>query len=585
MRNMNLSRLVGILAVSLAAASPAPPACAADINVPSAQPTISAALARAVPGDRVLVAPGTYNERGLVMPEGVVLAGTGSSPSAVVISGQGAGRILACENFARTSEIRNLTFIAGRADGASTREASGGALLVNNAALNVIDCEFRSNSATRNGGAVWIFEASPTFTGCVFSGNVAAGGGGGVDCTLYSSPSLQNCRFEDNTADWGAGLSCRNYSSPVVMSTTFAHNATAGARGYGGGAFCDLDSQPMFFACTFTGNEARYGGAVANFADSGAQLVRCTVVANIGTWRGAGIYSSNAATSVNASIVAYHQGPGIFSGGTYGPQVYQSNLYGNTGGDWVGAAAPAQPDASNFSADPLFCASTAPGAITFNLEAASPCHPDSNGGVTIGAWPIGCGTPLPSALVLNAAWNDGLASLTWRLPDGLGVETRFRLTAARTAAPEQEWDVPFAAEGDGLYAADNAAETLRGEGPFTFRLYAAFGSADWSLMAQATLEVPTILPGLARVSAAPNPFNPATSISFELGRAQRVRIVVYDLDGRPVRRLADAEFPAGMSSISWDGRADDGRGLASGTYLVLVDSVGRQSTAKVTLLK
>jgi hypothetical protein len=578
LRRIFLISLVGILTAGLSAK-------AADRTVPSPFSTIGAGLIGAQAGDRVIVSAGTYLEHGLVMPAGVTLAGTGATPGAVVIDGQGAGRILTCANFSRTSEIKNLTFTGGRAEGATVYESSGGAILCSNATVAISDCVFISNSAAHNGGAIWILEAAPTLSGCVFQDNTAGAGGGGVGCTMLASPSLQNCRFENNRADWGAGLSCRDNSSPVILSSVFVGNTTAGSRGYGGGAFCDLESEPMFLACTFSGNEARYGGAMANFADSGASLVHCTVVANRALWRGAGLYSNNATPTINASIVAFQEGPGLFSGGTYGPQVYQSNLYGNAGGDWIGSAAPQAVDPTNFSRDPVFCTNAEPGTAKFNLQDTSPCHPDSNGGVTLGAWPAGCGSPLPSTLTLEANWSGNLAQLAWRLPDGLGLYPSFRLTGARAAAPERTWEIPFTDDGDGWYTAADPAATLQGEGPFTFRLYAAFSGGDWTLMAQKTLAFETELPGISQVLAAPNPFNPTTSISFRLGRAQRVRIQVYDLDGHLVARLADREFPAGTSAVTWAGSSDDSRALASGTYLIVVDSPDRRVTSKVTLLK
>jgi hypothetical protein len=578
LRRLFLISLVGILATGA-------PVRADRLRVPGNHATIGAALANAQPGDSVLVAAGTYRENGLMMPEGVVLSGTEATPDAVVIDGQGAGRILTCENFSRTSEIRNLTFTGGLADGTTVYEGSGGGILINHAEVTITDCVFNGNSAVQNGGAVWVFEASPTLTGCIFKDNTAFAGGGGVDCTLYSSPKLQNCRFENNQADWGAGLSCRDNSSPDIQSSIFVDNVTAGSRGYGGGAFCDLDSEPTFYRCTFSGNEARYGGALANFVGLGASLMHCTVVANRASWRGAGVYSSNAAPTIDASIVAFQEGPGIFSGGTRGPLVYRSNLYGNTGGDWMGSAAPQAVDPTNFSRDPLFCVNAEPDTVAFNLQDTSPCHPDSNSGVTLGAWPAGCAAPLPSALMLDADWSGNLARLTWHLPDGLGLDPRFRLTGARTAAPERTREIPFTDDGDGQYTAADPTATLQGDGPFTFQLYAAFSGGDWTLMAQKTLDFEPDLPSISQVLAAPNPFNPFTSVSFRLGHAQRVRIQVYDLDGRLVARLADRKFPTGTSAVTWAGRSDDGRALASGTYLIVVDSPARVVTSKVTLLK
>lgn len=562
-----------------------PAARGADLRVPASHATIRAALAAAAAGDRVLVSPGTYAESGLVLRDGVALVGAGTTPDAVVIDGQGAGRILSCENTTRTAEIRNLTFTRGQAAGATMRDGSGGAILCNHAMLTIADCNFRGNTAVENGGAIWIFEASPTITGCLFAGNTAGGGGGGVDCTLNASPSLQNCRFENNRADWGAGLSCRDLSSPVVLSTIFVANETVGTRGYGGGAFADLDSKPAFLSCTFTANTARYGGAVANFAGADGTLVRCTLVGNHASWRGAGIYTSNASTTVGASIIAFHDGPGLFSGGTYGPQLNQCDLYGNTGGNWTGAAAPASIGATNLARDPLFCVSADPSVLTFALQDASPCHPDSNGGLTLGAWPAGCGAPLPSTLALAANWSGNQARLAWSLPDGLGVTPSFRLTGARAATPELSWEVPFSDQGGGQFVADDAAATQAGEGPFIWSLYALFAGGEWTLMAQVTMDLPRDVPGVTHVVAAPNPFNPATTIRFELGASQRVRVTVYDLEGHPVARLADRVFPAGEGAVTWDGRAGDGRSLASGTYLVMVDSPGRVVATKVTLIK
>jgi flagellar hook assembly protein FlgD len=64
----------------------------------------------------------------------------------------------------------------------------------------------------------------------------------------------------------------------------------------------------------------------------------------------------------------------------------------------------------------------------------------------------------------------------------------------------------------------------------------------------------------------PNPFNPATTVTFALPEAGRARLAVYDLRGRLVRTLADESFSVGPQQVPWDGRDDQGNPLASGVY-------------------
>lgn len=87
------------------------------------------------------------------------------------------------------------------------------------------------------------------------------------------------------------------------------------------------------------------------------------------------------------------------------------------------------------------------------------------------------------------------------------------------------------------------------------------------------------------VGARPNPFNPTTSIQFELNREGRVQIKVYDVQGRLVRALADETLSAGTHTAVWDGRDGQGRSVGSGPYFVRMISGSYESTSKVVLLK
>jgi hypothetical protein len=84
----------------------------------------------------------------------------------------------------------------------------------------------------------------------------------------------------------------------------------------------------------------------------------------------------------------------------------------------------------------------------------------------------------------------------------------------------------------------------------------------------------------------PNPFNPATVIDFDLPRAGRPLLRIYDLAGRLVRDLSPpAELPAGHHSQSWDGRDDAGRSLPSGVYVGRVTCGDWHDEVRMTLVK
>lgn len=66
----------------------------------------------------------------------------------------------------------------------------------------------------------------------------------------------------------------------------------------------------------------------------------------------------------------------------------------------------------------------------------------------------------------------------------------------------------------------------------------------------------------------PNPFADETAVRFSNARSLPVRVDVYAIDGRQVRVLADGLLEAGMHTLVWDARDDQGRAVPSGTYFV-----------------
>ncbi len=83
----------------------------------------------------------------------------------------------------------------------------------------------------------------------------------------------------------------------------------------------------------------------------------------------------------------------------------------------------------------------------------------------------------------------------------------------------------------------------------------------------------------------PNPFNPETRIRFGLPQDARVRIVIYDVQGRRVRTLLDETRSAATHEVTWNGTDDAGARVASGIFFCRLEAGDQSVTRKLVLLK
>lgn len=83
----------------------------------------------------------------------------------------------------------------------------------------------------------------------------------------------------------------------------------------------------------------------------------------------------------------------------------------------------------------------------------------------------------------------------------------------------------------------------------------------------------------------PNPFNPSTTIRYELPKSGRVTLKIFNALGQEVRTLFNGELPAGKYSLQWDGRDNFGNMSASGTYLYRIEAPDFVRSRKMTLVK
>ena len=143
-----------------------------------------------------------------------------------------------------------------------------------------------------------------------------------------------------------------------------------------------------------------------------------------------------------------------------------------------------------------------------------------------------------------------------------------------------QWIAPEFATGEvTLYVAGNAANnngSTSGDRiyatSFVFGEENVVGVGDMPLASQ-------LLPNY------PNPFNPATTISFELPSDQAVRLTIYTVSGRRIRTLVDGQRSAGRSEVRWDGTDWAGRAVPSGTYLYQLQTGQTVATRRMVLVR
>ena len=87
------------------------------------------------------------------------------------------------------------------------------------------------------------------------------------------------------------------------------------------------------------------------------------------------------------------------------------------------------------------------------------------------------------------------------------------------------------------------------------------------------------------LTAYPNPFNPATKISYAIPGDDFVSLMIYSVDGRMVQTLVNEQQPMGRYEVIWNGEDENGRRVASGTYLYRLNAGQFSELKKMTLVK
>jgi len=207
-----------------------------------------------------------------------------------------------------------------------------------------------------------------------------------ISNTLTRPGLLEGFTIQNAHNEFKSALSiARTRDATTIRNCIFRNNHCDNAGGAIHVSYCS----PSIISCAFVGNSGLRGAAVyagARYAHE-TKIEGCTICGNT-----TGVFSSKTSIEISNCIISHCTGDeavGLFDDMSHA-HISCTDIYGNSGGDWMGPIADQLGVNGNISADPLFCD---PARGDYSLEGFSPCLPyNNNCYVVMGAYGLGCGT-------------------------------------------------------------------------------------------------------------------------------------------------------------------------------------------------
>jgi hypothetical protein len=111
------------------------------------------------------------------------------------------------------------------------------------------------------------------------------------------------------------------------------------------------------------------------------------------------------------------------------------------------------------------------------------------------------------------------------------------------------------------------------------------GSTGGSKFIDETVAVESVVPQDIELGNYPNPFNPSTTICYNLPVESHVELSIYDITGRKITELFNGYQTAGKHTYEWEAVDVNGRKLTSGVYLLYINAGKYQQTVKMMYTK
>ncbi len=121
---------------------------------------------------------------------------------------------------------------------------------------------------------------------------------------------------------------------------------------------------------------------------------------------------------------------------------------------------------------------------------------------------------------------------------------------------------------------------------YNYSTYAAQMGPDGNVGSITSIVEPGSMPPTQiLISAYPNPFNPITTIQYDLPEQSDVSLIVYDVAGREVQTLVSTSLAAGSYEVRWDGTNRDGRQVVGGLYFARLQAGQYSNVVKMVYLR
>ncbi|MCF7913307.1 MAG: T9SS type A sorting domain-containing protein [Candidatus Cloacimonetes bacterium] len=571
---------------------------AAVLHVPENYSSINDALNILVDGDTILVQPGTYVETLTIENKYFTLASLylttqdTSYVSSTIIDGGENDCVLRVYDTPDTCLITGFTITGGRqsgiypdnqgggifcyyasltlthlviennyAVGGDYSYCNGGGIYSRHSNMQMSDVIIRNNHAPNgSGGGICSSYSTLFLSNMLITDNIAAhdqtnSQGGGIDISTGSYLNISNSVFRNNSADYGGGIYISSGNELVMQNVILEYNTAS----QDGGAICCNSNSPQLSNLTLNNNTAAFGGGIMCYANS-SPILDYVIIENNTALSGGGICcltsSSPSLTHVllagNSSSHESSGGGGMFCWGSSFPYLANVTFSDNTAVDTGGA---------------ILCGHDAnPVLINCLLWNDTPqeiaCFPDHDpNSLTIAYSDLQFGQEnILTCDNCTVNWLDGNIDTDPLLQDDF---TLSELSPCRDAG------IAWYEYNENLLI-DLSTDEYCGSNP-------DMGAYEYWVEEQEESQL--IKSGLA-VTCFPNPFNPSTTVNYELLDDCQVKLIVYNIKGQKVAELLDEWQPAGKYFTRWNAAHQP-----SGIYFLRLSASEKYTTQKLLLLK